>query len=145
MQPTKIYLADDDSDDREFFSDALSELPIQISLKTFENGVDLMADLFSDEALPQTIFLDLKMPMMNGFECLQDIKSEKKFEGIIIIIYSTTFDTWEIEKLKNDGANGYLQKPNSFHQLKTVLHKCLDYANGNHNKEDEVSPFLIVE
>ncbi|WP_047414264.1 response regulator [Cellulophaga sp. Hel_I_12] len=127
----KIYLADDDSEDREFFSDALTELPIEITLKTFQNGVELMADLFSDELLPEAIFLDLKMPMMDGFECLSDIKAEKKFADIDVIIYSTLMNEWEIGKLQEIGANGFLQKPTSFNQLKTILYKCLETIKKN--------------
>ena len=36
-----VYLADDDSDDRTFFSDALREIPIPSKIFEFNNGVDL--------------------------------------------------------------------------------------------------------
>jgi len=127
----KIYLADDDSEDRELFSDALTELPLEMTLKTFQNGVELMADLFSDELLPETIFLDLKMPMMDGFECLSDIKSEVRFQNIDVIIYSTLMNEWEVGKLQEMGANGFLQKPTSFNQLKTILYQCLETIKKN--------------
>lgn len=56
MNPINIFLADDDEDDRELFMDALSELPIETSVKQFENGVDLMAELYSVNPKPDTIF-----------------------------------------------------------------------------------------
>lgn len=126
-----IYLADDDLEDRQFFTDALTELPLKITLKTFQNGVDLMADLFSEEELPEAIFLDLKMPMMDGFECLSDIRSESKFNTIDVIIYATLMNNWETERLQKIGANSYLQKPTSFNQLKTILYKCLSKIKSN--------------
>ncbi|ADV50101.1 response regulator [Cellulophaga sp. E16_2] len=142
----RVYLADDDQDDRQFFSDALQELPINIELTTFQNGVDLMADLFSEAALPKAIFLDLKMPMMDGFECLADIKAEEKFRGIDVIIYSTSFNDWEVEKLQEMGANSYLQKPSSFNQLKTVLYQCLDTIKTNLGKaEEERLQFTVLK
>jgi CheY-like chemotaxis protein len=142
----RVYLADDDQDDRQFFSDALKELPVKIDLTTFQNGVDLMADLFSDAPLPKAIFLDLKMPMMDGFECLADIKAEEKFNAIDVVIYSTSFNDWEVEKLQEMGANSYLQKPSSFNQLKTVLYQCLDTIKTNLGKsEDERLQFSVLK
>ena len=125
MNPISIFLADDDRDDREIFMDALSELPIETSVKQFENGVDLMAELYSGNPLPDTIFLDLRMPLMDGFECLSDIRNIPELSEIQIIIYSTSYNQNEVDQLKEGGANQYIKKPNSYNQLKTVLYKSL--------------------
>ena len=125
-----VYLADDDSDDRTFFSDALREIPIPSKIFEFNNGVDLMADLISETIdKPNVIFLDLKMPMMDGFECLSDIRDLAKYTNTPVIIYSTSYHPKEIHRLKEMGASLYLQKPSSYNQLKTLLHKCLRYVN----------------
>ncbi|MDO6601722.1 response regulator [Arenibacter palladensis] len=125
MNPINIFLADDDQDDRELFMDALSELPIETSVKQFQNGVDLMAELYSGNPKPDTIFLDLRMPLMDGFECLTDIRSIPELSEIQVIIYSTSYNEKEVEQLKESGANLYIKKPNSYNQLKTVLYKSL--------------------
>lgn len=125
-----VFLADDDSDDRTFFSDALREIPIQTKISEFNNGVDLMAELLSETAAkPDVIFLDLKMPMMDGFECLADIRDLKQYKNTPVIIYSTSYHPKEIDRLNEMGASLYLQKPSSYNQLKTLLHKCLRYVN----------------
>ena len=125
-----VFLADDDSDDRTFFSDAWREIPIQTKISEFNNGVDLMAELLSETAAqPDVIFLDLKMPMMDGFECLADIRDLDKYLNTPVIIYSTSYHPKEIDRLKEMGASLYLQKPSSYNQLKTLLHKCLRYVN----------------
>jgi len=124
-----VFLADDDSDDRTFFSDALREIPIQTKISEFNNGVDLMAELLSETAAqPDVIFLDLKMPMMDGFECLSDIRDLDKYLNTPVIIYSTSYHPKEIDRLEEMGASLYLQKPSSYNQLKTLLHKCLRYV-----------------
>ncbi|VXB24459.1 response regulator [Maribacter litoralis] len=125
-----VFLADDDSDDRTFFSDALREIPIQTKISEFNNGVDLMAELLSNTAeQPDVIFLDLKMPMMDGFECLADIRDLEQYINTPVIIYSTSYHPKEIDRLNEMGASLYLQKPSSYNQLKTLLHKCLRYVN----------------
>ncbi|MEP2059307.1 MAG: response regulator [Maribacter litoralis] len=130
-----VFLADDDSDDRTFFSDALREIPIQTKISEFNNGVDLMAELLSNTAeKPDVIFLDLKMPMMDGFECLADIRDLEQYENTPVIIYSTSYHPKEIDRLNEMGASLYLQKPSSYNQLKTLLHKCLRYVNNADGK-----------
>ena len=133
-----VFLADDDSDDRTFFSDALREIPIQTTISEFNNGVDLMASLLSNNAeKPDVIFLDLKMPMMDGFECLADIRDLEKYADTPVIIYSTSYHPKEITRLNEMGASLYLQKPSSYNQLKTLLHKCLRYVNDSEKNEKE--------
>lgn len=133
-----VFLADDDSDDRTFFSDALREIPIQTKISEFNNGVDLMAGLLSNKVeKPDVIFLDLKMPMMDGFECLADIRDLEKYVDTPVIIYSTSYHPKEITRLNEMGASLYLQKPSSYNQLKTLLHKCLRYVNDSEKNEKE--------
>lgn len=133
-----VFLADDDSDDRTFFSDALREIPIQTTISEFNNGVDLMASLLSNTTeKPDVIFLDLKMPMMDGFECLADIRDLEKYADTPVIIYSTSYHPKEITRLNEMGASLYLQKPSSYNQLKTLLHKCLRYVNDSEKNEKE--------
>ncbi len=134
----KVFLADDDSDDRTFFSDALREIPIQTKISEFNNGVDLMASLLADDTQkPDVIFLDLKMPMMDGFECLADIRDLEKYADTPVIIYSTSYHPKEITRLNEMGASLYLQKPSSYNQLKTLLHKCLRYVDNSEYSKPE--------
>ena len=117
-----IILADDDEDDRLFFTDAFSELKINTKVQTYNDGVELMNYLNSDDAvLPQVLFLDLNMPKKNGIECLHEIKSNKKFDDIAIAIYSTSSSEEYIEETFVSGANIYIKKPNDFDTLKKVL------------------------
>ena len=58
-----IILADDDMDDRLFFSDAFDELGMNTKVNTYNNGVELMDFLNSQDAImPNVLFLDLNMP-----------------------------------------------------------------------------------
>ena len=118
-------MADDDRDDREIFIQALGELPLRTQVTEFSDGVDLMGNLFSAASLPNVIFLDLYMPIMDGFECLYDIRNFPKFDSIKIVVYSTSYVHREVKQLKQDGADQYLQKPTSYSKLKRVLLKSL--------------------
>ncbi|MBF5027057.1 response regulator [Planobacterium oryzisoli] len=119
---THIILADDDEDDRLFFTDAFEELKISTKVQTFKDGAELMEYLNSEQAvLPEILFLDLNMPKKNGIECLHEIKSNPKFENMAIAIYSTSSSEEHIEETFVSGANIYIKKPSEFQTLKKVL------------------------
>lgn len=117
-----IILADDDEDDRMFFTDAFDELKINTKVQTFINGVELMNYLNDENCiLPNVLFLDLNMPKKNGIECLLEIKKNERFNDIAIAIYSTSSSEEHIEETFVNGANIYIKKPNDFATLKKVL------------------------
>jgi len=117
-----IILADDDEDDRLFFTDAFDELKINTKVSTFNDGVELMNYLNQpDAALPNVLFLDLNMPKKNGIECLHEIKQNEKFNDIAIAIFSTSSSEEHIEETFVSGANIYIKKPSDFTTLKKVL------------------------
>lgn len=117
-----IILADDDEDDRLFFTDAFDELKINTKVNTFNDGVELMDYLNKPEAvLPNVLFLDLNMPRKNGIECLNEIKNDDRFNDIAIAIFSTSSSEEHIEETFIRGANIYIKKPSDFTTLKKVL------------------------
>ncbi|HZJ20799.1 MAG TPA: response regulator [Pricia sp.] len=140
----RIFLADDDDDDRQLFQEALAKISDFVNIITFDNGVSLIDQLLkTHEKLPDAIFLDLNMPLMNGEECLADIRNESIFAQVPIIIYSTSLDRAKVEYLYEKGANRYLQKPSSFAHLKSALEKCLGYLDNNTGKDGGILDFVI--
>lgn len=66
-----IILADDDEDDRLFFTDAFSEIKINTKVQTYNDGVELMNYLNQEESLlPDVLFLDLNMPKKKRYRML---------------------------------------------------------------------------
>lgn len=118
----KIVLVDDDEDDRLFFSDALQEITIATELTEFQNGKELL-DYLSQEITehPQLIFLDLNMPVMDGFECLREIRKNPELKDLVVAIYSTSSSEKDIEETFVNGANIYINKPNRFEELKKTI------------------------
>src|ERR1039457_5741545 len=90
--PLNILLADDDADDRFLFEKALKEIPITTHLTTVHDGDQLINYLSENsEHLPDLLFLDLSMPRKTGFECLSEIKENKKLNDLPVIMFSTSF------------------------------------------------------
>ncbi|MEX0812997.1 MAG: response regulator [Chitinophagales bacterium] len=125
-----ILLADDDDGDRLLFKEAIGELKIKSVVHTVNDGNQLMDYLKKGgNPLPQLIFLDLNMPQKNGLECLVEIRSDKKLKDIAIAIFSTSASEKDIDATFINGANVYIQKPNSFIVLKEVLSKAISTAH----------------
>lgn len=61
---------------------------------------------------PDLILLDLIMPLKNGFEFLEDLKMNKEFSKIPVIILSNLGQGSDIQKGKELGAVDYLVKTN---------------------------------
>lgn len=124
-QPMRsVYLADDDADDRLLFEEALMEVSHNVELTTANNGEQLMKIL--DQTTPpppHLIFLDLNMPLKNGFECLEAIKKDKKLKHIPVVIFSTSCQKEAIDNVYSKGADYYICKPDNFQKLKTVLNQ----------------------
>lgn len=117
-----ITLADDDEDDRLFFIDAFEELKINTIVNTVNNGRELLNYInHPDTILPNIIFLDLNMPILNGIESLKEIKANDRFKEIVIAIYSTSSSDQDVEDTFILGANIYIKKPSNFDSLKKIL------------------------
>jgi CheY-like chemotaxis protein len=121
-----ILLVDDDPDEHLLFADALKELRGAPRLVYSPDGHQLMQFLNGEKELPALIFLDLNMPRMNGFECLQEIRKSLKLNRIPVVIFSTTSQTQAIDTVYDQGANFYIRKPNTFALLKEVIERMLE-------------------
>ncbi|MEP7235517.1 MAG: response regulator, partial [Ignavibacteriota bacterium] len=141
----RVLLADDDEDDRLFFTKAIDEVRVKTVLETVNDGQQLMDHLMKKNvSLPDIIFLDLNMPKKTGIECLEEIRSSDALKNISIAIYSTSEFNEDIEKTFLKGANIYIKKPNDYDKLKKAIADVLSinwqYHTSRLNKEN----FLLV-
>ncbi len=130
--PLNIVFADDDVDDRFFFEKALREIPIENNLTTLIDGEQLMDYLLGDlEQLPDVLFLDLSMPRKSGFECLAEIRENKKLKDMPVVMFSTSYTSDKayeqsmIDVLYKMGAKDFIRKPGEFAKLKQEIHDAL--------------------
>lgn len=115
----RIVIADDDQDDYLIFSLAIKDLPFAVMLSHVSDGRQLM-DLLEQE-FPDILFLDILMPQKDGGSCLKEIRSNKKFDTLPIIMYSSVDRFQDVEFCYREGANLYLVKSGNFSELKTAL------------------------
>jgi CheY-like chemotaxis protein len=121
IEQTHVLVADDDDDDFHIFASVINELSLTILLSRAKDGKILLRIL--DEKLPDILFLDILMPFLDGRQCLKEIRSNKKYDNLPIIIYSSVTNLREIEFCYREGSNFYVVKPSTYTELKMVLEK----------------------
>ncbi len=129
MTKPHILMIDDDADDRMIMEDTLHELNVEHTLTLASGGrqaLSLLEKLFSENNLPSMIVLDLNMPVLNGIQTLQMIRSDQRFNAIPVTIYSTSVNPVEKDKALSLGITGYEMKPTSFSEAATVCRRILN-------------------
>jgi CheY-like chemotaxis protein len=128
----RILVIDDDNDDRELFSEALASVDPVIVCDQATDGAEAFKRLTSQEIdTPDIIFLDINMPVMNGWQFLMALKAEDLYKNIPVIVYTTSSN--HKDKLIADdlGALCFITKPHAFGRLKNMLGIVVMYVN-NH-------------
>jgi CheY-like chemotaxis protein len=120
-----VYLSDDDQDDRELFTEALSHANSNFKLVATRNGQELLQELNGNDPLPDIIFLDINMPVKNGIETLKELRQDPRMALLPVVMYSTSNDAELIHTTKALGANLYFIKPADFNYLISKLTEVL--------------------
>ena len=149
IKELRLLLADDDEDDCLLFSDILDELAMHTTLTCKSNGHDLLNFLngvSQPEELPHFLFLDLNMPLRNGIDCLGEIRANKRYAKIRIIIISTSAQAEVVKIAYEKGADLYLRKPDSFKKMEDAIKKILqfDWKNSKHVLRSGSGDFFLV-
>lgn len=127
MMTKRVLLIDDDKDDAAILLAAFSESGLSAALDHFENGSLALDTLMNNKGgIPDVIFLDINMPVINGWECLREIKKLAELQSIPIVMYSTFNLKSEGISAKDVGATAFFTKPDKFSELKSKLLSLFD-------------------
>ncbi len=88
------------------------------------NGQDFIEKLAETELQPDIVLLDNNMPIMNGFQTLQWIRSSQPLMPVLIL--SMEDDENMMIKMIRSGANGYLLKDCNPDELKWALKEVIE-------------------
>ncbi|SRR5258708_368818 len=127
---TRFLLIDDDTDDRELFSEALAAVDPVIICDQATDGAEAFSRLRNKEiSHPDIIFLDINMPVMNGWQFLSKLKSEDAFRHIPVIVYSTSSALKDKRIADEMGALCFITKPHAFRLLQDLLDVVARHVN----------------
>lgn len=132
-----ILIAEDDPDDRLMMREAFAERCHDCRICFAHDGVQLMRVLNGEEQLsgdldvslvcPDLILLDLNMPLKDGREALQEIKSDPRLRTIPTIVMTTSGNEDDVRYCYQTGANSYIVKPSSYSGLLDIVSSLTRY------------------
>jgi len=119
-----ILLADDNPRDAELALAAMEEQHIAEKVVVCRDGAEVLDYLYCRGAFadrehgnPVVLFLDLKMPKVDGLEVLRTIKNDMKLKPIPVVMLTSSREERDLAKSYALGANAYVVKPVEFHQF----------------------------
>jgi CheY-like chemotaxis protein len=89
-----------------------------------ENGLEGLEK--TREIMPDMIFTDVVMPIMDGLELCQEIKGDPELVNIPVVVLSTHADATYILKAIHNGADDYVPKPIEIRLLEKVVARLLN-------------------
>jgi CheY-like chemotaxis protein len=124
-----ILIVEDNLNDSQLLEEGLRKTGIHQPIETVRTGAEAIqylsaADNFAVDGkaeLPTAIFLDLKLPDMDGHEVLKWITCQPKMRRVLVIVHSGFQNTKEIEALYAAGANTFLSKSNARSELENLV------------------------
>jgi len=121
----KVLVTDDSKMARKMVIKTLKDiLKEDVEIHEAQNGLEAL-DLYK-QILPKIVFLDLTMPIMDGFEALEKIKEFDKDAKVVII--SADIQKLSIEKASQLGAFNFIKKPIDLAKMEQILNKINELA-----------------
>jgi CheY-like chemotaxis protein len=124
-----VLLVDDDENDRLLFGSALKDTGLDVELFEASDGCAAINYLLSAQPaefpLPDVVFLDLKMPAMDGFEVLKEIRSCPELKRLTVFILSHSSERSDMLRAHALGADAAYKKPTHYKDLVGLLQTVL--------------------
>ncbi len=122
----RVLLVDDNESDNVFHEIMLRKAGFDGEILTFETGVDALAFLRLDPLdIPTYIFLDINMPMMNGFEVAQEAAPLITGKPTVILVMLTSSGSpLDRERAATISViSGYVTKPLTVEEARKLLER----------------------
>lgn len=123
--PVEILLIEDNPSDVKLTLKALQKHSLANKVTVLKDGAAALDFLFAQgiysdrnfKEVPKVIFLDLKLPLVDGIEVLRKIKSEDLTKKIPVVVLTSSKESRDIEECYKLGVNSYVVKPLDFEKF----------------------------
>ena len=117
-----ILLVEDNPRDEELTMRALKKTKVDKPVVVVRDGVEALDYLFArgahagrdPAAVPQVIFLDLKLPRLDGLEVLKALRADEATRLLPVVVLTSSLEEQDLVRSYSLGANSYVRKPVDF-------------------------------
>ncbi|HWI62570.1 MAG TPA: response regulator [Symbiobacteriaceae bacterium] len=132
MNSAWILLVEDDLDHVALALRALRKSGVDAQIVVAHSGAEALECLFGEQpptrdSAPRVIFLDLKLPHMNGFEVLRRLRSRDVTATLPVVVMTSSDEECDKEESYNLGANSFIQKPVDYDHFVDVIRQTGNY------------------
>ncbi|HVN16707.1 MAG TPA: response regulator [Anaerolineales bacterium] len=128
LNPVDILLVEDNPRDAELTIRTLKKHELANRLIHVEDGAEALDFIFSrgkfaEEGLqyPKVVFLDIKLPKVNGLEVLRALKNDQHTNTIPVVIITSSQEDPDLKTAYALGANSYVVKPVAFEDFQEIM------------------------
>ena len=120
----RILLVEDDPKDVELTLTGLAEYNLANEVVVVGDGEEALDYLYRrgtyqtrHNGNPAVMLLDLKLPKLNGFEVLQQVRSDENLKMIPVVVLTSSNEERDLVRSYKLGVNAYVTKPVDFHEF----------------------------
>jgi CheY-like chemotaxis protein len=118
----KVLLIDDDYISNFIADHLLNKYKVCKNVTICRNGDEALRYLQETDEFPELIFLDINMPVMDGFEFIDAFRKYNMDKNKTrIIIYTASYNQKDIEMLQSIGFSDFIIKPLNEEKLNSLL------------------------
>lgn len=128
MEAKRILLVDDDKSDVELALSSLEEHNLANEVAVARDGAEALdylyrRGMFAERPIgaPVVVFLDLKMPKVDGHEVLAKIKSDPELKSIPVVVLTSSREERDLTESYSHNANAYVVKPVAFESFVEIV------------------------
>jgi len=129
VDAVEILIVEDNPADLEMTLRALSKHNLVNMVHSVIDGEEALDFIFAKgkyshrdvENGPKVVFLDLKLPKMNGLEVLQKMKADERTKTIPVVVVTSSNEEPDIKESYKLGVNSYVVKPVDFDNFQNAI------------------------
>ncbi|TAE24273.1 MAG: response regulator [Cytophagales bacterium] len=129
-----ILYIEDNPDEADVFRRVMSRMDPTPSFTILTSGSEAIdylllkgSHLGTTSPLPRLVLVDLNLPGQSGFDVIQQVRATSRTRYLSLVVYSSSDNPKDIRRAYDLGANAYLIKPGSYHDVTSMMRRAVEF------------------